>query len=87
MPYVFRHSICNEAFDKWPFAEACKAIRKAGYTASRSRRSRWPKTRPTITAAAARASTATSCGPKGLAFVGLHWLMVSPKGLHVTTPG
>jgi len=28
----FRHSICNEAFDKWPFADACKAIRLAGYT-------------------------------------------------------
>ena len=32
MSYVFRQSICNEAFDKWPFADACKAIRKAGYT-------------------------------------------------------
>jgi len=31
MSYGFRHSICNEAFDKWPFAEACRAIRKAGY--------------------------------------------------------
>ena len=29
---VFRHSICNEAFDKWPFADACKAIREAGYS-------------------------------------------------------
>ena len=29
---LFRHSICNEAFEKWPFADACKAIRKAGYT-------------------------------------------------------
>ena len=32
MSYPFRHAICNEAFDKWPFADACKAIRKAGYT-------------------------------------------------------
>ena len=30
MPFRFRHSICNEAFEKWPFADACKAIRKAG---------------------------------------------------------
>ena len=29
---TFRHSICNEAFEKWPFAKACQAIRKIGYT-------------------------------------------------------
>jgi len=28
----FRHSICNEAFEKWQFADACKAIRRIGYT-------------------------------------------------------
>ena len=31
MSYAFRHAICNEAFDKWSFIEACKTIRKAGY--------------------------------------------------------
>ena len=29
---TFRHSTCNEAFEKWPFADACKAIRRIGYT-------------------------------------------------------
>ena len=62
---VFRHSICNEAFDKWPFADACKAIRKAGYTGieiapftlaeTPGRRHRRP----------ARANIATSWPPKG----------------------
>ena len=32
MPYTFRHSTCNEAFEKWSFADTCKAVRKAGYT-------------------------------------------------------
>ncbi len=32
MSFRFRHSICNEAFDKWPFADACRAIKRAGYT-------------------------------------------------------
>ena len=29
---LIRHSICNEAFEKWPFADACRAIRAIGYT-------------------------------------------------------
>ena len=32
MPYQFRHAMCNEAFEGWPLAKACRAIRKAGYT-------------------------------------------------------
>jgi D-psicose/D-tagatose/L-ribulose 3-epimerase len=81
----FQHSICNEAFEKWPFAEACNAIRRIGYTGIEIA----PFTlaeRPADVTAAQRREYRDIMQSEGLAFVGLHWLMVSPKGLHVTTP-
>jgi sugar phosphate isomerase/epimerase len=81
----FRHSICNEAFDKWPFADACKAIRKAGYTGIEIAPFTLAETPGEITAAQ-RAAYRDIIGSEGLTFAGLHWLMVSPKGLHVTGP-
>src|SRR6516162_2510185 len=81
----FRHSICNEAFEKWPFADACKAIRTAGYTGIEIA----PFTlaeKPRDVTAAQRAEYRDIIASEGLTFVGLHWLMVSPKGLHVTGP-
>src|ERR1035441_9933264 len=81
----FRHSICNEAFEKWPFADACKAIRKAGYTGIEIA----PFTlshMPGEIGAAERAESRGMMGSEGLSFAGLHWLMASPKGLHVTGP-
>ena len=85
MSYVFRQSICNEAFDKWPFADACKAIRKAGYTGIEIAPFTLAETPAAITAAQRR-EYRDIIASEGLQFVGLHWLMVSPKGLHVTTP-
>src|SRR6478609_6723610 len=85
MAFSFRHSICNEAFEKWPFPDACKAIRKAGYTGIEIA----PFTlaeKPSQVSAAQRAECRDAIRSEGLTFVGLHWLMVSPKGLHVTTP-
>jgi len=82
---IFRHSTCNEAFEKWPFADACKAIRKIGYTGIEIA----PFTlaeRPAGVTAAQRREYRDIMNSEGLKFVGLHWLMVSPKGLHVTTP-
>ena len=32
MPHSLRHAVCNEVFESWPFADACRAIRQAGYT-------------------------------------------------------
>ncbi len=81
----FRQSICNEAFETWPFADACKAIRKAGYTGIEIA----PFTlaeKPRDITAAQRAEFSGIIHAEGLTFVGLHWLMVSPKGLHVTSP-
>ncbi len=80
-----RHSICNEAFDKWPFAEACQAIRKAGYTGIEIAPFTLAETPAEVTTAQ-RAEYRAIIAAEGLTFVGLHWLMVSPKGLHVTTP-
>ena len=85
MPYPFRQAICNEAFDKWPFAEACKTIRKAGYTGIEVAPFTLAEDPATVTAAQRR-EYRNIMASEGLEFVGIHWLMVSPKGLHVTTP-
>jgi D-psicose/D-tagatose/L-ribulose 3-epimerase len=82
---TFRHSICNEAFEKWPFAAACRAIRGIGYTGIEIA----PFTlaeKPSEVTAAARKEYARIMQAEGLTFVGLHWLMMSPPGLHVTSP-
>ena len=81
----FRYSICNEAFDKWPFADACQAIRQAGYTGIEIAPFTLAETPGEITAAQ-RAEYRDTIRSAGLSFAGLHWLMVSPKGLHVTGP-
>jgi D-psicose/D-tagatose/L-ribulose 3-epimerase len=81
----FRHSICNEAFDKWSFADACKAIRKAGYTGIEIAPFTLAETPGEITPSQ-RAEYREIIASEGLLFVGLHWLMVGPKGLHVTAP-
>jgi sugar phosphate isomerase/epimerase len=77
--------MCNEAFEKWPFADACKAVRKAGYTGIEIA----PFTlaeKPADISPAGRRQCRDAMASEGLAFVGLHWLMVSPAGLHVTAP-
>ncbi len=82
---TFRQSICNEAFEKWAFDDACRTIRKIGYTGIEIA----PFTlaeKPSDVTAAQRKEFARVMQSEGLTFVGLHWLMVSPPGLHVTTP-
>ncbi len=85
MAYTYRQAICNEAFEGWDFAEAARSIRMAGYTGieiAPFTLAEDPWTVPLST----RKELRTIMAGEGLTFVGLHWLMVSPKGLHVTTP-
>jgi D-psicose/D-tagatose/L-ribulose 3-epimerase len=85
MAFRFRQSICNEAFENWNFADECRAIRKAGYDGIEIA----PFTlaeKPSDITAAQRAEYRDIMASEGLAFVGLHWLMLMPKGLHVTSP-
>jgi sugar phosphate isomerase/epimerase len=85
MSYRFHHAICNEAFEKFTFVDACRAIRKAGYDGIEIAPFTLAEDPATIPAPQRR-ECRSIIETEGLRFVGLHWLMVSPKGLHVTTP-
>lgn len=82
--HPFRHAICNEAFKDYDFRDACRVIRSIGYTGIEIA----PFTLaddPMDISAEKRKEYRRIMADEGLAFVGLHWLMVSPKTLHVTT--
>lgn len=85
MPFEFRYATCNEAFKDYDFRQACKVIRRAGYSGIEIAPFTLAEDPATITREQ-RAEYRRIIGGEGLTFVGLHWLMVSPKGLHVTTP-
>lgn len=85
MPHRFRQAICNEVFENWSFARTCRVLHRAGYDGIEVA----PFTLaeyPSTLSPARRRECRDVMASEGLAFVGLHWLMVSPKGLHVTTP-
>jgi sugar phosphate isomerase/epimerase len=79
-----KFAICNETFQGWDWARTCSFISALGYdgveiapfTLAEDVRSLTPGARRTIRQMAADA---------GLDIVGLHWLLVSPKGLSATT--
>src|SRR5437868_791341 len=81
----FPFAICNEIFENTPLAPTCRAIRKAGYSGIEIAPFTLAED-PAAIAAPARREYRDAIESEGLRFVGLHWLMVSPKGLHVTTP-
>ncbi len=85
MGFRFRHSICNEVYKGWDFAAACRDMRSAGYEGIEIA----PFTLsddPARVPPAKRREYREAITGEGLTFVGLHWLMVAPPGLHVTTP-
>jgi D-psicose/D-tagatose/L-ribulose 3-epimerase len=82
---MFRFSMCNEAFERWAFTETCRAIGRAGYTGIEIAPFTLAED-PAHVPPAVRRECRDAMASEGLAFVGLHWLMVGPKGLHVTTP-
>lgn len=85
MPAIFRHAVCNEIYKDWDFAESCAHLRSIGYTGIEIAPFTLAEDPATITSDRRREYRRV-IEDSGLRFVGLHWLMVSPKGLHATTP-
>lgn len=77
-------AICNETFQGWEWEATCRYVAEVGYdgievapfTLAEDARTLDAAARRDIRAAAERA---------GLEVVGLHWLLVSPKGLSLTS--
>ncbi|MCX6585366.1 MAG: sugar phosphate isomerase/epimerase [Acidobacteria bacterium] len=85
MSYPFRQAICNEVFQGWDFAEQCRTIKRLGYAGIEIAHFTLADD-PASLSPARRRELADIMAGEGLEFAGLHWLMVAPKGLHVTTP-
>jgi len=85
MEYSFRHSMCNEAFEKRHFADTVRAIRRAGYRGIEIAPFTLAES-PAVISPDRRREYRAAMADAGLTFAGLHWLLASPPGLHVTTP-
>lgn len=90
MPCNFRYAMCNEAFEHRPFgperlAEACRTLRKAGYQGIELAPFTLAED-PLALRAAQRRELRDIMISEGMEFVGLHWLLVVPFPVHVTTP-
>ncbi|MDQ2774254.1 MAG: sugar phosphate isomerase/epimerase [Acidobacteriota bacterium] len=80
-----RFAVCNELFGSTSLANTCAAVREIGYEGIEIA----PFTlaeNPIHLTVAERASIRQEIETHHLQFVGLHWLLAAPKGLHVTAP-
>jgi len=80
-----RFSICNEMYQDTPFDEVCRSAAEIGYEGVEVA----PFTlvdHVNQLDADDRAKLVKTAKDHGVAIVGLHWLLIKPEGLHMTTP-
>src|SRR3712207_6066770 len=79
-----RFAICNETFGDWPWDKTCRFVAEVGYDGIEIAPFTFAESVTDLSAERRReiARVAADCG---LAIVGLHWLLASPKGLHIHT--
>lgn len=79
-----KYAICNETFQGWDWAATCHQVAELGYQGIEIAPFTFAEDARNISSHARNvyARTATR---EGLEVVGLHWLLVSPKGLSLTS--
>ncbi len=77
-------ALCNEMFGQTPFDQVCKEVKELGYGGLEIA----PFTlteNPASLSRERRAELRQTIQDQSLCFVGLHWLLMTPSGLHMTT--
>jgi sugar phosphate isomerase/epimerase len=78
-------AICNETYQGWSFADTCAHIAASGYQGIEIAPFTLKEDPRLISAEEARVFGFVA-SDHGLEVVGLHWLMVKPSWLHLTSP-
>jgi D-psicose/D-tagatose/L-ribulose 3-epimerase len=80
----FKYAICNEMFEKLDFAAQCRMIRAAGFQGIEIAPFTLAESLDELSTARRRELRGV-IRSEGLQFAGLHWLLITPKWLHLTT--
>ncbi|MEO6409486.1 MAG: sugar phosphate isomerase/epimerase family protein [Burkholderiaceae bacterium] len=84
-PMQDRLSLCNEVLAPWGWAEQCAYASQLGYRGLEVAPYTLADDPTTVTEAQAK-QWAGIAADHGLAISGLHWLLVAPKGLSISSP-
>ncbi len=80
----FKYSICNEVFQQWDFARSIRAMREAGFQGVEIAPFTLAEHVDEVTPARRR-EMRDVMKSEGVQFAGLHWLLITPKWLQVST--
>jgi sugar phosphate isomerase/epimerase len=79
-----KFAICNETYQGWEWEATCASVAEAGYDGIELAPFTFAE-HVTSLDGVARAEIRSVAERAGLEIVGLHWLLVSPKGLSITS--
>ena len=79
-----KFGICNETWQGWDFARTCDAIAAAGYDGVEIAPFTLNEDPRILTESDAK-QIGAAARSSGLEVIGLHWLLVKPPGMHLTT--
>ncbi|MFT4641383.1 MAG: sugar phosphate isomerase/epimerase [Verrucomicrobiales bacterium] len=80
-----KYALCNETYQGWTFEDTCAHVAKTGYGGIEIAPFTLKEDPRELTEADAE-HHAQIAADAGLEVVGLHWLLVKPAWLHLTTP-
>lgn len=81
---MMKRAICNETFQNWTWEDTCRQVAELGYDGIEIAPFTLAPDIRTLDSAE-RAAIRRTAETAGLEIVGLHWLLVSPKGLSITS--